>query len=243
MANQPTPLRTARVQRRDQRGKPISIAATIIATLKPARMYSPSISEETLALHAGSTSEYFLRWQLNDIGLINARQNDKGAEHVPEEPAPRHIFRVQHSLYARAIDMETVGIAVAAMVYMRLRDILPRDIFIAVSSQTGRGSGGSVKKTQFAHTVYFGQQKTNSADDHWQRPPGYAEEYQISMNDRATHQEEERQASFILPKTKFVASLAKSEQFQTSPEETFTARQRSGPGRNRASKYFDNKWR
>ncbi|QUI98231.1 hypothetical protein KCP74_13205 [Salmonella enterica subsp. enterica] len=51
-----------------------------------------------------------------------------------------------------------------------LRDILPRMVFISDKVQIGRRIKGAdgVKDSSLPHTVYFGQQKTNSADDHWQ---------------------------------------------------------------------------
>ncbi len=77
-----------------------------MATLKPARMYSPSISKK-LDLRAGWTSEYFLHWHQHGKG--DQRQHDKGAEHVQYQRR-NDDFGSSMVMYAPTMDIDTVDI-------------------------------------------------------------------------------------------------------------------------------------
>ena len=103
--------------------KPISIAATIIATLKPARMYSPSISKKLWPSCRFDICR-FSSLSSTRYGLINDRTIK--VLNMLSTSAATTYFGCSMVMYAPTIDIDTVDIAVAAMVYMRLRDILPR---------------------------------------------------------------------------------------------------------------------
>ncbi len=90
------------VQRGDQGDKADSIAATIMATLKPARMYSPSIRRSS-DLRAGWTSGCFLHW--HHTVRVDQRQHDKGAEHVQYQAATTY-FGSSMVMYAPTMDIE-----------------------------------------------------------------------------------------------------------------------------------------
>ncbi len=76
------------VQRGDQGIKPISIAATIMATLKPARMFHPAFRRSS-DLRAGWTSEYFFTG-INTV-RVDQRQHDKGAEQFSTSAATTYF--------------------------------------------------------------------------------------------------------------------------------------------------------
>ncbi len=92
------------VQRGDQGDKADQHCATIMATLKPARMYSPSISKKS-DLRVGWTSECSLRWHQH--GKVDQRQHDKGAEHVQYQRCNAY-FGSSMVMYAPTMDIDTV---------------------------------------------------------------------------------------------------------------------------------------
>ncbi len=94
------------VQRGDQGDKANQHRATIMATLKPARMYSPSISKSS-DLRAGWTSGCFLHWHQH--GRIDQRQHDKGAEHVQYQRSKTY-FGSSMVMYAPTMDIDTVAL-------------------------------------------------------------------------------------------------------------------------------------
>ena len=84
---------------------------------------------------------------------IDQRQHDKGAEHVQYQRS-NDVFRFQQwSLYAPTMDIDTVDIAVAAMVYIRFTGDFAEDIFIGnkVFRLTQNQGADGVKGFQFAH--------------------------------------------------------------------------------------------
>jgi len=109
--------------------KPISIAATMTATLKPARMYSPSISKKLwpscrldICKFSSSLSTRYGLISDSTIKVLNMFNTS----------AATTYFGCSMVMYAPTIDIDTVDIAVADMVYMRLRDILPRISLYAI---------------------------------------------------------------------------------------------------------------
>ncbi|EHC47611.1 hypothetical protein LTSEGIV_3424 [Salmonella enterica subsp. enterica serovar Give str. S5-487] len=212
-----------RVQRRDQRDEADQHRRDDNRHFKTCQNVLAQHFEETLAFMQVRHLNIFFAG-INGIG-VDQRQYDKGAEHVQNQRCD-HIFRVQHG-HIRAHNRHGNGRhrrcshGVHAVTGHFAEDIFISDKVLRLAEDQ-RADG--VKRFQFAHTVYFGQQETNSADDHWQNTDMLKNTDQRgNKDDRAQYfQEEERQTLIVhTAEDEVCPFVGKSEQFFKHLGETF----------------------